>query len=168
MKISNLLKSIFYIIFSHFGPKISQNCEKILLKFIDELWNPQNIWTMGRFLKKLIYKIFSNTGVQGKNKAYHNVNKVQNQGIYEWILNLIDIVVCVVFAVYSRSFALIKNRDRGQGKAFSHPPPQNSSNSNAAKLRKIYYLPLNTEIHLVFMWHNINKFMMINAFLIKI
>jgi hypothetical protein len=35
--------------------------------------------------------------------AYHNVNKVQNQGIYEWILKLIDIVVCVVFALYSRN-----------------------------------------------------------------
>jgi hypothetical protein len=43
-----------------------------------------------------------NSGVQGKNNAYHNVKKVQNQGIYEWILNLIDIVVFVVFALYSR------------------------------------------------------------------
>jgi hypothetical protein len=44
----------------------------------------------------------NNTGVQGKNNAYYNVNKVQNQGIYEWIFKLIDIVVCVVFALYFR------------------------------------------------------------------
>jgi hypothetical protein len=28
---------------------------------------------------------FKYSGVQSKNNAYHNVNKVQNQGIYEWI-----------------------------------------------------------------------------------
>jgi hypothetical protein len=38
-------------------------------------------------------------GVQGKNNAYHNVNKVQNSFIDALILNLIDIVVCVVFGV---------------------------------------------------------------------
>jgi hypothetical protein len=40
--------------------------------------------------------------VQGKNNAYHNVNKVQNSFIDALILNLIDIVVCVAFALYSR------------------------------------------------------------------
>jgi hypothetical protein len=47
---------------------------------------------------------YNNTEVLGKNNAYHNVN----QGIYEWILNLIDIVVCVVFALYSRINDLLK------------------------------------------------------------
>jgi hypothetical protein len=44
---------------------------------------------------------FDYTGVQGRNNAYHNVNKVQNPFIDALILNLIDIVVCVVFALYS-------------------------------------------------------------------
>jgi hypothetical protein len=39
------------------------------------------------------------SGVQSKNVFV--VNKVENQGIYEWILTLIDIVVFVVFALYS-------------------------------------------------------------------
>ncbi len=43
------------------------------------------------------------TGVQSKNNEYHIVNKVENQGIYEWNLNLIDNVVFVVFALYSRT-----------------------------------------------------------------
>jgi hypothetical protein len=41
------------------------------------------------------------TGVQSKNNACHNVNKVQNLFIDTLILNLIDTVVCVVFALYS-------------------------------------------------------------------
>ncbi len=41
------------------------------------------------------------SGVQGKNKAYHIVNKVQNQSICEWNLIRICIVLCVVFALYS-------------------------------------------------------------------
>ncbi len=45
---------------------------------------------------------YKKTEVRGKNNAYHNANKVQNQGIYEWILKLIDIVECVVFVVYYR------------------------------------------------------------------
>ncbi len=52
----------------------------------------------------LDHQTLCNPGMQSKNNAYHNVNKVQNQGIFEWILNLIDIVVCVVFALYSRIF----------------------------------------------------------------
>jgi hypothetical protein len=47
------------------------------------------------------------TGVQSKNNEYHIVNKVENQGIYEWILNLIDNVVFVVFILYS-SIQIIK------------------------------------------------------------
>jgi hypothetical protein len=47
-------------------------------------------------------KTTRNTGVQSKNNEYHIVNKVENPGIYEWILNLIDNVVFVVFALYSR------------------------------------------------------------------
>jgi hypothetical protein len=30
-----------------------------------------------------------------------SIRKVQNQGIYDWILSLIDSVICVVFALYS-------------------------------------------------------------------
>jgi hypothetical protein len=41
------------------------------------------------------------TGVQSKNNVYHNVDKVQNSFIDALILNLIDIVVYVVFALYS-------------------------------------------------------------------
>jgi hypothetical protein len=43
----------------------------------------------------------SNAGVQGKNNAYHNVNKVENSFIGALILNLIDIVVCVAFVLCS-------------------------------------------------------------------
>jgi hypothetical protein len=43
-----------------------------------------------------------NSGVQGKNNAYHNVNKVRNSFIDALIMNLIDIEVCVVFALYSK------------------------------------------------------------------
>ncbi len=43
---------------------------------------------------------YNHNGVQSKNNEYHIVNKVENQGIYEWILNLIDNVVFVVFALY--------------------------------------------------------------------
>jgi hypothetical protein len=45
------------------------------------------------------YNLYS--GVQGKSNAYHNVNKIQNSFTDALILNLIDIVVCVVFALYS-------------------------------------------------------------------
>jgi hypothetical protein len=44
----------------------------------------------------------TNSGVQGKNNARHNVNKVENSFIDALILNLIDIMVCVVFVLYSR------------------------------------------------------------------
>ncbi len=36
------------------------------------------------------------------NSAYHNVNRVQNSLIDALILNLFDIVICGVFALYSR------------------------------------------------------------------
>ncbi len=48
-------------------------------------------------------------GVQGKSNAYHNVNKAQNSFIDALILNLIDIVVCVGFALYS---SMLFARDR--------------------------------------------------------
>ncbi len=62
------------------------------------------------FWEKVIFvnPISRNAGVQGKYNAYHNVDKVENQGIYEWILNLIDIVVYVVFALYSRISVFVK------------------------------------------------------------
>jgi hypothetical protein len=41
------------------------------------------------------------TGVQGKNNVYHNVDKVLNSFADALILNLIDIVVFVVFVLYS-------------------------------------------------------------------
>jgi hypothetical protein len=47
-------------------------------------------------------KIFEDySGVQSINNVYAIVNKVENKGIYEWILNLIDIGVYVVYALYS-------------------------------------------------------------------
>jgi hypothetical protein len=48
--------------------------------------------------------IFHNSGVQGKNNEYHNVNKGQNSFIDTLIFDLIDNVVFVVFALYSRIF----------------------------------------------------------------
>ncbi len=42
------------------------------------------------------------TGVQGKNNEYHIVDKVQNSFIDALIFDLIDNVVFVVFALYSR------------------------------------------------------------------
>ncbi len=44
---------------------------------------------------------FDYAGVQSKNSAYHNVNKIKNSFTDALILNLIDIVVYVVFALYS-------------------------------------------------------------------
>ncbi len=61
-------------------------------------------WSMSLWKWKLLVKFGAilNSGVQSKNNEYHIVNKVENQSIYEWILNLIDNVVFVVFALYSR------------------------------------------------------------------
>jgi hypothetical protein len=42
-----------------------------------------------------------NSGVQGENNAYHNVNKVPKPFIDALIFDLIVIVVCAVFALYS-------------------------------------------------------------------
>jgi hypothetical protein len=47
VKISNLLKSILYLIFNHFGPKISQNCGKSSFKSADSLWKSREICSMG-------------------------------------------------------------------------------------------------------------------------
>ncbi len=52
------------------------------------------IWVGRRWFKRY-------TGVQSKNNVYHIVNKVEIQCIFIWILNLIDNVVYVVFALYS-------------------------------------------------------------------
>jgi hypothetical protein len=50
--------------------------------------NNENVAYLGQIM---------HAGVQDKNNAYHNVDKVRNQGIYELTLNLIDNVVCIVF-----------------------------------------------------------------------
>jgi hypothetical protein len=42
------------------------------------------------------------TGVQGKNNEYHIVDKVENVCVNKYIFDLIDNVVFVVFALYSR------------------------------------------------------------------
>jgi hypothetical protein len=39
--------------------------------------------------------------VQSKNNVYNIVNKYEIGSKSRWILDLIDIVVCVVFALYS-------------------------------------------------------------------
>ncbi len=41
------------------------------------------------------------TGVQSINDVFHNVNKVENVFVYTLILNLIDNVEYVVYALYS-------------------------------------------------------------------
>jgi hypothetical protein len=53
-------------------------------------------------------KFYSSTGVQSKNNVYHIVDKVQNS--YENTLNfdLIDNVVYVVFALYSRVGGIVQ------------------------------------------------------------
>ncbi len=62
------------------------------------------MWMIGsRFVWRNFHVEVPFTGVQGKNNAYHNVSKVQSSFINALILNLIDIVVCVVFALYSSS-----------------------------------------------------------------
>jgi hypothetical protein len=45
---------------------------------------------------------FKYAGVQSKNNAFHIVNNVQNQRVYERISCLIDVVVCVVFCFATR------------------------------------------------------------------
>ncbi len=45
--------------------------------------------------------------IQGKNNAYHNVNKVQNQVIYEWIFNLIHIMWYALFSPYIDSLTIL-------------------------------------------------------------
>jgi hypothetical protein len=40
------------------------------------------LWKLQGILGRKISGIFNYAGVQGKNNAYHNANKVQNQGIY--------------------------------------------------------------------------------------
>jgi hypothetical protein len=63
---------------------------------------PFQLFSKNVDLSDLFLSIFPNTGVQDKNIAYHNVNEVQNSFIDTLVLNLIDIVKCVVFALYSR------------------------------------------------------------------
>jgi hypothetical protein len=55
----------------------------------------------GIFYCRKIYG-FCTTGVQRKNNEYHIVDKVQNSFIDALIFDLIDNVVFVVFALYSR------------------------------------------------------------------
>ncbi len=55
-----------------------------------------------RKLEKFIKWKYWNAGVQGKNNEYHIVDKVQNSFIDALIFDLIDNVVFVVFALYSR------------------------------------------------------------------
>jgi hypothetical protein len=56
------------------------------------------------------------SGVQSINNVYAIVNKVENQGTNEWILNLIDIGVYVVYALYSSVYPyLSKNQMDNHG-----------------------------------------------------
>jgi hypothetical protein len=55
----------------------------------------------GFFTYKKYILVWDHSGVQSKNNAYHNVNKDQNRVTDTLIWNLIDIVVCVGFALYS-------------------------------------------------------------------
>jgi hypothetical protein len=49
-------------------------------------------------------RVMMNSGVQGKNIEYHIVDKVQNSLIDALIFDLIDNVIFVVFALYSRIY----------------------------------------------------------------
>jgi hypothetical protein len=89
-------------------------------EFLTEFWNLKSVEIalkmplkfriqMNRISIEFNFKIrwetqgkILNSGVQSKINACHNVNKVENSFIYALILNAIDIVVCVVFALYSR------------------------------------------------------------------
>jgi hypothetical protein len=62
-------------------------------------------------LKKLIWS-YHYAGVQSINNVYAIVNKVENQGIYEWILNLIGIGVYVVYALLTPVWAKTKKCHR--------------------------------------------------------
>jgi hypothetical protein len=94
------------ICYSVFENDVSKFWVKSVLKTMYFLVKILKIVTMGQNFRKknLLGPPFDrlNTGVQNKKYVYHNVNKVQNQSIYEWISKLIYILVCVVFALYSR------------------------------------------------------------------
>jgi hypothetical protein len=64
----------------------SHNVLEFLLLFLNNV----------RWKNELCY-----SGVQRINNVFHIVDKVQNQVIYEWIFDLIDIVEYVVYALYS-------------------------------------------------------------------
>jgi hypothetical protein len=71
----------------------------------------------------LIWKIYrknENSGVQGKNNEYHIVDKVQNSYENTLIFDLIDNVVFVVFALYSRIWKTLLNALR-KFKIFTYP-----------------------------------------------
>jgi hypothetical protein len=58
-------------------------------------------WTL--YDKNFTIKFYEiNTGVQSINDVFHNVNKVEYSFIGDLILNLIDNVEYVVYALYSR------------------------------------------------------------------
>ncbi len=71
-------------------------------------------------LPEILWKLFTQKvyfGVQSTNNAYHNVNKVQNSFLETLIWNFNNIVVCVVFALYS-SIAKSKNRPMAHNKMY--------------------------------------------------
>jgi hypothetical protein len=81
----------------------------IEMYFLMAVW----IWDVYQYIGMDLWSLLiciSSLLESGKNNAYHNVNKVQNQYIYEWILNLIDIVVCVVFVLNSSLMLSYLNR----------------------------------------------------------
>jgi hypothetical protein len=51
--------------------------------------------------------VIKNSGVQSKTNEYHIVNKVEIIFVYKHIFNLIDNVVFVVLALYSRTLLLV-------------------------------------------------------------
>ncbi len=79
-----------------------------LLKFCSVLRISNSLW-IKRVYCIVILSFWNNPGVQGKNNTYHNVNNVQNSFIDTLILNLIDIVACIVFTLYSRIGIFILN-----------------------------------------------------------
>jgi hypothetical protein len=71
--------------------------------FTRKLSKSTDSWVFGDKSGKLItqFKVFKtdNSGVQGKNNEYHNVNKGQNSFIDTLIFDLINNVVFVVFTL---------------------------------------------------------------------
>jgi hypothetical protein len=99
---SNLLsvrKEIFWGKRSKFLWLIFYSCERENCHDLENKKITSFIYKSKIGQSKFFNVLDNNTGVQGKNNAYQNVNRFQILGIYEWILNLIDIVVCAVFAL---------------------------------------------------------------------